>query len=110
MKKSILLSALAFSFLATTGCASTQADGRRHESAGELLDDATTTTAVRGLIIGDRDAHLFKIEVTTTRGDVRLQGFVNSRETEDRLLGKIRELRGVRTVKSVLLVELGKGS
>jgi len=58
-----------------------------------------------GVIIEDPDAHYLKIDVTTTQGDVVVTGFVNSRETEERLIGKIRELRGVKSVKSLLRVE-----
>jgi osmotically-inducible protein OsmY len=43
--------------------------------------------------------------VTTTEGDVALQGFVNSKETEDRLVTKTREILGVKSVKSLLRVE-----
>ncbi len=32
--------------------------------------------------------------MTVTQGDVVLTGFVNSRETEDRIVAKIREIRG----------------
>jgi osmotically-inducible protein OsmY len=43
--------------------------------------------------------------VTTTQGDVVLQGFVNSRETEERLVAKIRQIKGVKSVKSLLKME-----
>jgi osmotically-inducible protein OsmY len=43
--------------------------------------------------------------VDTTQGNVVLAGFVNSRETENRIIGKIREIKGVKSVKSLLKVE-----
>jgi osmotically-inducible protein OsmY len=46
-----------------------------------------------------------KIDVTTTQGDVVLTGFVNSRATEERLVAKIRQIKGVKSVKSLLKVE-----
>jgi len=46
-----------------------------------------------------------KIDVTTTQGDVVVTGFVNSRETEERLVAKIREIRGVKSVNSLLKME-----
>jgi osmotically-inducible protein OsmY len=55
--------------------------------------------------VKDPDAHYFKIDVTTTQGDVVLQCFVNSRQTEERLVAKIRQIRGVKSVKSLLNVE-----
>jgi osmotically-inducible protein OsmY len=74
------------------------------ETVGEYIDDSTITA----VIVKDPDAHYFKIDVSTTQGDVVLTGFVNSRETEDRLVAKIREIRGVKSVKSLLKVEEGK--
>jgi hyperosmotically inducible periplasmic protein len=75
------------------------------ETIGEYIDDSTITTEVNAKIVKDPDAHYLKIDVTTTQGDVVLQGFVNSRETEDRLVAKIREIRGVKSVKSLLKLE-----
>ena len=75
------------------------------ETAGEYIDDSTITTQVNVVIVKDPDAHYLKIDVTTTQGDVVLTGFVNSRETEERLVAKIRQIKGVKSVKSLLKVE-----
>jgi hyperosmotically inducible periplasmic protein len=75
------------------------------ETIGEYIDDSTITTQVNAAIVKDPDAHYLKIDVSTTQGDVVLTGFVNSRETEERLVTKIREIRGVKAVKSLLKVE-----
>jgi hyperosmotically inducible protein len=75
------------------------------DTAGEYIDDSMITTKVNAEIVKDPDAHYFKIDVTTTQGDVVLQGFVNSRETESRLVAKIREIKGVKSVKSLLKIE-----
>ena len=75
------------------------------DTAGEYIDDSMITTKVNADIVKDPDAHYFKIDVTTTQGDVVLQGFVNSRETESRLVAKIREIKGVKSVKSLLKIE-----
>ena len=75
------------------------------ETTGEFIDDSTTTTQVNGIIVADPDAHYLKIDVTTTKGEVVLQGFVNSRATEARLVEKIKEIKGVKSVKSLLKVE-----
>ena len=101
MKKIILLSVLtAFGLPWLSGCAT-----MKGETTGEYIDDSTITTQVNGIIVEDPDAQYFKIDVTTTKGDVVLQGFVNSRETEERLVKKISEIRGVKSVKSLLKVE-----
>ena len=82
------------------GCASLTG-----ETAGENIDDNTITAEANAIIIKDPQAHYLKIDVETTQGNVVLTGFVNSRETEERLVGKIRGLRGVKSVKSLLKVE-----
>lgn len=78
---------------------------QKGETTGEFIDDSTTTTKVNGIIVADPDAHYLKIDVTTTKGEVVLQGFVNSRETEARLVDKIKELKGVKSVKSLLKLQ-----
>jgi len=75
------------------------------ETVGEYIDDSTIHTKATAIVVEDPDAHYFKIDVTVTQGDVVLTGFVNSRDTEDRLVAKIREIRGVKSVKSLLKVE-----
>jgi hyperosmotically inducible protein len=101
MKKVIFTAVLmVFGLALFSGCATIKG-----ETTGEYIDDSTITTKVNGIIVGDPDAHYFKIDVTTTQGGVVLQGFVNSRQTEDRLVAKIREIRGVKSVKSLLKLE-----
>ena len=101
MKKVIFMAVLMIFGLALfSGCATVKG-----ETTGEYIDDSTITTKVNADIVKDPDAHYFKIDVTTTQGEVVLQGFVNSRETEARLVAKIREIRGVKSVKSLLKIE-----
>ncbi len=101
MKKVIFLAVLAvFGLTLFTGCASITG-----ETAGEYVDDSKITTEVNALIVKDPDAHYLKIDVTTTQGEVVLTGFVNSKQTESRLVSKIRQLKGVKAVKSLLKVE-----
>ena len=78
------------------------------ETAGEYIDDSTITTQVNLEIVKDPDAHYLKIDVTTAQGDVVLTGFVNSRETEERLVVKTRQIKGVKSVKSFLKVDARK--
>jgi osmotically-inducible protein OsmY len=75
------------------------------ETAGENIDDSTMHAKATAIIVQDPDTHYFKIDVTVTQGDVVLQGFVNSRETEERLVAKIRQINGVKSVKSLLKLE-----
>lgn len=101
MKKLMLLTVLMVVGLALfSGCA--YLTGR---TAGENIDDATITTQVNGAIVKEPDAHYWKIDVTTTNGDVMLTGFVNSKAAEERIVAKIRQIKGVKSVKSNLKVE-----
>ena len=100
-KKIILLSVfLVFGLVLFSGRASMAG-----ETIGEYIDDSTIHTEATAIVVKDPDAHYFKIDITVTQGDVVLTGFVNSRETEDRLVAKIREIRGVKSVKSLLNIE-----
>jgi len=78
------------------------------ETAGEYIDDSTIHTQATALVVKDPDVHYFKIDVSVTQGDVVLRGFVNRRETEKRLVAKLREIRGVKSVKSLLKLEESK--
>jgi osmotically-inducible protein OsmY len=101
MKKVILLTVLVvFGLALFSGCASLKG-----ETTGEYMDDTTMHSKVNSIVLNDPDAHYFKIDVSVTQGDVVLTGFVNSRETEERIVAKIREIRGVKSVKSHLKME-----
>lgn len=101
MKKVIFLTVLlVFGLALFTGCASMTG-----ETAGQNIDDSTIHTQATAAIVGDADAHYFKIDVTVTKGEVVLTGFVNSRETDERIVGKIRDIKGVRSVKDLLKLE-----
>jgi osmotically-inducible protein OsmY len=75
------------------------------ETAGENIDDNTITAEANAAIIKDPQAHYLKIDVETTKGEVVLTGFVDSRQTADRLVRKISEIRGVKSVRDLLKVE-----
>ena len=75
------------------------------ETPGEYIDDATMHAQATAIVVKDPDAHYFKIDMMVTQGDVVLTGFVNSKETEERLITKISEIRGVKSVKSLLKME-----
>lgn len=101
MKKIILLTVLVvFGLVLFSGCATMT--GR---TAGEHIDDATITTKVNDIIVKDDDAKYLKIDVTTTDGHVVLQGSIHDRTAESRIVAKIREIKGVKSVKSLLKVE-----
>ena len=104
MKKVILLTVLmVFGLTLFSGCATMT--GR---TAGEHIDDASITTEANAIIIKDPDAQFLKIDVTTTDGNVGLSGFIHDRTAEDRIVAQIRQIRGVKSVRSDLKVQKNK--
>ena len=74
-------------------------------TTGEYIDDASITTQANGAILKDPDAAFFKIDVSSTNGNVVLTGFIHDRSAEDRIVAKIGDIKGVTSVKSELKVE-----
>jgi osmotically-inducible protein OsmY len=101
MKKAIFITLLmAFALSLFSGCAMITG-----ETAGENIDDSSIYAEASSIVVQDPDARYLKIEVTVTKGEVVLTGFVNSTETDKRVVTKIREIRGVKSVKSLLKLE-----
>jgi hyperosmotically inducible periplasmic protein len=104
MKKIIFMTVLVvFGLALFSGCATMT--GR---TAGEHIDDATITTEVNLIIVKDPDAKYLKIDVSSLEGNVVLQGFIHDRTAEERIVAKIRQINGVKSVKSNLKVEVKK--
>ena len=101
MKKAILMTVLmAFGLTMFSGCATMTG-----ETAGEHIDDSSIYTEASAIVVQDPDAKYLKIEVTVTKGEVVLTGFVNSTATDNRIVSKIKQIKGVKVVKSLLKVE-----
>ena len=101
MKRFVLLTVLVvFGLTLFSGC--TSITGR---TTGEFIDDQTITTEANGIIIEEPGSDFWKIDVESTDGNVVLMGYVDSRQAEDRVVGKIRDLRGVKSVTSHLKLE-----
>jgi osmotically-inducible protein OsmY len=83
-----------------SGCASLT--GR---TAGEYIDDSSITTEANAIIVKDPDAHYLKIDVSSTNGNVVLDGFIHDKKAEERIVAKIRQIKGVKSVQSNLKVE-----
>jgi len=104
MKKFILMTVLmAFGLALFSGCASIT--GR---TTGEYIDDASITTEANAIIIKEPDAGYWKIDVSSTQGNVVLDGFIHDKKAEERIVAKIRQIKGVISVKSNLKVEKKK--
>jgi osmotically-inducible protein OsmY len=91
---------MVFGLALFSGCASLT--GR---TAGEYIDDSNITTEANSIIVQDPDAQYFKIDVSSTNGNVVLAGFIHDKRAEERIVAKIRQIKGVKSVKSDLKVE-----
>jgi len=101
MKNVIFLTVLVvFGLALFSGCASLT--GR---TTGEYIDDANITTEANAIIVQDPDARYLKIDVSSTNGNVVLAGFIHDKKAEERIVAKIRQIKGVKSVKSNLKVE-----
>jgi osmotically-inducible protein OsmY len=101
MRKLILLAVvMVFGLALFSGCASMTG-----KTAGETIDDAAIVTKANAVIVKDEDAQYLKIDVSSTDGKVVLVGFIHDKSAEDRIVSKIREIKGVKSVQSNLKVE-----
>lgn len=95
------LAALTAAVLLTAGgCAVT----RGQESAGAYVDDTAITARIKGRFIENQDVAASSIKVETLNGAVLLSGFAKN-ATEKATAERIaREVSGVRSVRSEILV------
>ncbi len=101
MKNVIFLAVLVvFGLALFSGCASLT--GR---TTGEYIDDASITTEANAIIVQDPDSRYLKIDVSSTNGNVVLAGFIHDKKAEERIVAKISQIKGVKSVKSNLKVE-----
>ena len=83
------------------GCAST----RTQEGAGEYVDDTVITTKVKSAIFSDPDLKVLQINVETFKGVVQLSGFVNSASSIKKAMEAARNVKGVVSVQTNLIVK-----
>ena len=81
------------------GCGAT--GGR---SAGEVVDDATITAAVKTKLVADRTSNLTRVDVDTTNATVYLKGSVATSDQKARAEQLAWEAKGVRGVVNQLQV------
>src|SRR6476620_2284867 len=84
----LLLSGLA---LTGTGCAGT----RTQRSTGAYLDDKSISTRVKTALFRDPAVSGFDVKVNTFRGEVQLNGFVDTPQQKERASEIARHISGV---------------
>jgi hyperosmotically inducible protein len=76
-------------------------------SAGQVLDDAAITAAVKTRLMADSVVGALKIDVDTKDGVVSLNGPVKSQTEKDTAIRIARETSGVKEVRDNLVVQSG---
>ena len=78
--------------------------GKDDRSLGTKVDDAATTSSVKAKFVKDDRVNALDINVDTYEGVVTLHGHVPSRSTEDRAVQLARSVKGVKEVRSRLVI------
>jgi hyperosmotically inducible periplasmic protein len=107
MKSRILT--MVITVVATVAMAACSAT-RTTRSAGETLDDSTVTAKVKTALARDPSTSAFRIDVDTFRGDVQLNGFVDSADMKSSATRVAKSVNGVKSVSNNLKVGAGERS
>ncbi len=81
---------------------------RTTRSAGETLDDATVTAKVKTALARDPATSAFSIDVESYRGDVQLNGFVDTADMKSAATRVAKSVNGVKRVSNNLEVSSGE--
>jgi hyperosmotically inducible protein len=100
MKKLVTMVVAVLAIGSMAACAPT----RTTRSAGEGIDDAALTAKVKTAITKEHASNAVKVDVETYRGDVQLNGFVNSAETKADAARIAKSVAGVKSVSNNLKV------
>lgn len=77
---------------------------RTTKSAGEQLDDSAVTAKVKTALARDPATSAYRIDVETFRGEVQLNGFVNSADMKSSATRVAKSVEGVKSVSNNLKV------
>jgi hyperosmotically inducible periplasmic protein len=107
MKSRILMMAVAVLAMGTmAACTPT----RTVKSAGEQVDDSAVTGKVKTALARDPATSAYRIDVETFRGEVQLNGFVESADMKSEATRVARSVEGVKRVSNNLKVGAGERS
>jgi hyperosmotically inducible protein len=107
MKSRILMMAVAVLAMGSmAACTST----RTTKSAGEQVDDSALTAKVKTALARDSATSVYRVDVETFRGDVQLNGFVDSAEAKAEFARVAKSVEGVKSVSNNLKVGEGDRS
>jgi hyperosmotically inducible protein len=105
MKSRILTMIIAV--LATVSMAACSAT-RTTRSTGETVDDSTVTAKVKTALARDPSTSAYRIDVDTFRGEVQLNGFVDTADMKSSATRVAKSVSGVKSVSNNLKVGPGE--
>ncbi|GAA4030428.1 BON domain-containing protein [Actimicrobium antarcticum] len=100
-----ICSAAAFTLIGLGGCNKTPKVSGEASSGSVNLADADVTTNVKTALLHDAILNGFDIHVTTLKGDVRLDGIVDTQSRIDTTIKLIRGVDGVHTIHDGLTIK-----
>ncbi len=89
--------------LSLAGCAGMQ-EGSTARTAGEVVDDTYISGAINKALLSDAELSFMDINVDVNRGVVILNGNATSTAAEQKIVALARAIRGVKEVKSRLII------
>ena len=101
MKTSFRYFLISFLILSFVACSATP----RKRSFGEVVDDAMITNKLKIKFMKDKVVKAHQIDIDTWKGIVSLKGGVDSQRQINRAIELAERQRGVRQVKSYLVIE-----
>lgn len=94
--------------LSIVGCAESrdaEPEGETKKSLGTEIDDSVITTKVKSALLRDSGLESFDIKVETSKGKVKLSGFVDNQNQMDRAIVVAQGIDGVRTVENKMSIK-----
>lgn len=99
MNKTIIAGMLTAMFL--VGGAASAAE---QSTAARVIDDSAITTKVKAALVEDKDVHALKVHVKTYKGQVQLNGYVETDEQKQSAEAVASKVEGVTSVQNNLKV------
>jgi len=106
MKKTLGIAVAAILLALGAGCA-TESGGQ--STTARVVDDSVITGKVKTYLIEDQALKAFQINVDTYNGQVLLSGFVNTSQEAQRAVEVAKNVEGVKSVRSALVLKSATG-
>lgn len=93
------------SILLTSFVSCSSSGSKKHETAGQYVDDSVITTKVKTAFVKDPDLKAMQINVKTYQGVVQLSGFVDSAKEVSKAGEIAKNVDNVKSVQNDIIVK-----